>query len=1082
MISTATRTTATVSPLSPLTNGNTVAQSANSGFAAALRKLAKQAEDPRGCSLSIESSPVSSPATSHSSPGTTPKRGSSGPHLPGLSRGQGRPGTPPVVPVAPIKSTKGLWRAEGGQSESPCAGSSQVQQDKRSSPLVSPHPLLHPFGLTPSTVIQDPRMQSHSLPGQMHPVVPSGAVPEEYLRGLRPFPTPEDLRLSSLPLGLDPTTAAHAAAAYYHPAYLHHPLALHSSTLCLQGAPSPLSTPLASTSTYLEHAIQGSSTTLLWLIDKGGKEQEHPSLPPQKPPPQQHGLQSSLGSIPYPVPSLVPSHMGKHQAAVAAAAGLHGQLAAAMMSHRAGEEGWLSRQRRQDRHDREGPPELCLRLPGKGVEPRREVHRVNSVQQHSINREANPRLGGPPPLISPKTSSAHPSHPPRPPHPPTTLWNPASLVNTPMDCHHKAAPPGPPGRPPPGLTRADRAPSWSERPEEGERSRAEGPERYPATGGSRGTQEQPGFWINGEQHRASSYNLHNHHHHPHHQHQQQLHQHHHHPPRSLHQGSPKTLPAGPITGSSSGSSSELQGPGLGVRERIHGVAAAPRSLLVYDEALQQHRLLLSKLDLVEKRRREAREGGYYYDLEESYDESDEEEVKAHLRRVTQQPPLKLDASSEKVEFLGVLGLTTQRHRLQILERKRRKRRRMMRERSPPLPPPPSTAGQGKKKGISAALTTPYTALQMDSSPKLEEKKDFLQMFSLAHVTPQQRRDKEQTEGLLRAIQKKTSNGQSYPDSPGSSPPHSHPINNHRGDPFFKPNPDTQIPRHPLPALMHAGDKTASKNTPLSTKKPPQPQGGLLSPAPRKEPAPGLQNSRSRPWEKFTPEAFAQQFHHAVLQSTHNTLQSNGVPEVNMKANPSLPLNMSSSMKRPRLHSSPPRPAYHNGHHPQYPGARRPPASREHLSEEEDERGESGQDDEDEEDEDETEVEDAPRRWSGIEAIFEAYQEYTEEWSVERQVLHSQCKRLEAQNHTLTRTAEQMSVTMGELVGQRQRVREERERLQAQLEHFRRCLTLPSISWGRGQVSNSHGGPSHVCSGRIRLVKTIVRIGASPVLL
>lgn len=48
MISTATRNTATVSPLSPLTNGNAVAQSANSGFAAALRKLAKQAEDPRG--------------------------------------------------------------------------------------------------------------------------------------------------------------------------------------------------------------------------------------------------------------------------------------------------------------------------------------------------------------------------------------------------------------------------------------------------------------------------------------------------------------------------------------------------------------------------------------------------------------------------------------------------------------------------------------------------------------------------------------------------------------------------------------------------------------------------------------------------------------------------------------------------------------------------------------------------------------------------------------------------------------------------------------------------------------------------
>lgn len=128
-----------------------------------------------------------------------------------------------------------------------------------------------------------------------------------------------------------------------------------------------------------------------------------------------------------------------------------------------------------------------------------------------------------------------------------------------------------------------------------------------------------------------------------------------------------------------------------------------------------------------------------------------------------------------------------------------------------------------------------------------------------------------------------------------------------------------------------------------------------------------------------------------------------------------------------------------------------------------------------------------------------------EWSIERQVLQSQCKRLEAQNYNLTRTAEQLSLTMGvrilslhtaclhlcecvrfqifrsgvgifrtlgaessssvtencaypsfgqELVSQRQKVREERERLQAELEHFRMCLTLPNIHWGRGQV-NGH---------------------------
>lgn len=42
--------------------------------------------------------------------------------------------------------------------------------------------------------------------------------------------------------------------------------------------------------------------------------------------------------------------------------------------------------------------------------------------------------------------------------------------------------------------------------------------------------------------------------------------------------------------------------------------------------------------------------GYYYDLDDSYDESDEEEVRAHLRRVAEQPPLKLDDSTE-VKYL-----------------------------------------------------------------------------------------------------------------------------------------------------------------------------------------------------------------------------------------------------------------------------------------------------------------------------------------------------------------------------------------------------------------------------------------------
>lgn len=85
------------------------------------------------------------------------------------------------------------------------------------------------------------------------------------------------------------------------------------------------------------------------------------------------------------------------------------------------------------------------------------------------------------------------------------------------------------------------------------------------------------------------------------------------------------------------------------------------------------------------------------------------------------------------------GLTTLAHRDELVAQKRRKRRRMMRERS--ISPP---GVQGKRKVSSpstptAPLTTPFSAEQMDSTPELEEKKDFLLMFNLTHVSPQQRR-------------------------------------------------------------------------------------------------------------------------------------------------------------------------------------------------------------------------------------------------------------------------------------------------------------------------------------------------------
>lgn len=94
-------------------------------------------------------------------------------------------------------------------------------------------------------------------------------------------------------------------------------------------------------------------------------------------------------------------------------------------------------------------------------------------------------------------------------------------------------------------------------------------------------------------------------------------------------------------------------------------------------------------------------------------------------------------SAQKVDFLGVFGLTTVGRRDVLVQQKRRKRRRMLRERSPSppvsqskrTPPPPPQ------------LSTRFTPEEMDRAPELEDKKRFLTMFRLSHVTIQQRRGK-----------------------------------------------------------------------------------------------------------------------------------------------------------------------------------------------------------------------------------------------------------------------------------------------------------------------------------------------------
>jgi len=96
----------------------------------------------------------------------------------------------------------------------------------------------------------------------------------------------------------------------------------------------------------------------------------------------------------------------------------------------------------------------------------------------------------------------------------------------------------------------------------------------------------------------------------------------------------------------------------------------------------------------------------------------------------------------------------------------------------------------------------------------------------------------------------------------------------------------------------------------------------------------------------------------------------------MKTDRSLPHSISQLKSSSHLA---PQHSHVNGHHfHSVVASGELPVQRENLSDEDEE--ESGQ----EEEEEEEEMEEAPRKWQGIEAVFEAYQEYTDGESISSQ--------------------------------------------------------------------------------------------------
>ncbi|XP_010004566.1 PREDICTED: genetic suppressor element 1 [Chaetura pelagica] len=414
--------------------------------------------------------------------------------------------------------------------------------------------------------------------------------------------------------------------------------------------------------------------------------------------------------------------------------------------------------------------------------------------------------------------------------------------------------------------------------------------------------------------------------------------------------------------------------------------------------------------------------GYYYDLDDSCDDSDEEEVRAHLRCVAEQPPLKLDTSSEKLEFLQLFGLTTQQQKEELLSQKRRKRRRMLRERSPS---PPTVQNKRRTPSPRLPLSTRYSPDEMNNSPNFEEKKRFLTIFNLTHISAEKRKDKEKLVEMLQAMKQKTtpaavvvkSSPRDSPSGPATEPPvppllldpdkpMGIAVSLPEAQKTTEPGRLDQLRPQELPRAKELAEKPPRLSDGHPGKKALSILGYVRGPLPKDIPVPlsHSMNGKSKPWEPFIAEEFAHQFHESVLQSTQKALQKHKggtaalTAEQNHKLDTSIHYNIPELQASSRLAAPP-----HNGTaEGPLPHRALPPLPRDSASEEEDE----------EEDEEEEEEEEYPRpKWQGIEAIFEAYQEHIEEQNLERQVLQSQCRRPEAPHYSLSLTAEPLSHSM-----------------------------------------------------------------------
>uniref|UniRef100_UPI00398E61A1 genetic suppressor element 1-like isoform X2 n=1 Tax=Pristiophorus japonicus TaxID=55135 RepID=UPI00398E61A1 len=1169
MISATQRTTATVNPLTPsslngpvVTNGSQSAHGTpnargghTASFAAALRKLAKQAEEPRGSSHGNERSPISSPVANHSSPAGTPKR------APGtiiVAPGSQRvASTPPVVTIAPTQTVNGLWRGDGRQPsdstlrsrsrDHPLSTESLLKKDKPSVPthLASSHPAFY----LSSHSIQESPYSTINLQRPVPHLVSSSSRSDDFLAGFRPYHGRDEMRtLPSLPsLGLDSPTAA-ASAAYYHPAFLSHlpyqhptyrmddpyvlslrtpffhipqpgtlpPLQAANMHLSLAGMRQPpgVAHPLLSGlhSDHLsvltagrlqiddetrqqekehEHEKEkewergtprerepeviteqgrkrekqqemewekeikrrkemkqekeleieyGAEKNAILINDTGKRRLEgwkdFISAMEQFQPIQRNDEHKNSWRI---IPSTQPGKIkepslgsGKvrtlplEPVALPASSSLLG-VPPNVSSYSSSLEGKCAL---RHSHLQQGREER----PGHGVDFRqhhfqqlfREQGRQFSEQERDRsrgipedeNQDRPLRLRAPPPLISPQRPLRDTSPLARPFLSPHAL-QPAQALNYSINCsriNHDAL--KDPERLQNNNVRNDAFNKTT-----GEHFNPEHPKSCTVKDvsvikksgmPSLKTDTVPSLKDQNSSHQSiKDFNSDIKH---------QI------ADSRLEELQKECLDLSTTSGATDLSLKKRKSslvPNTSMRYSNEVTASN-----VYNEELSLQQPVVSKLDLAEKKLKEARMNGQHLGRGSSDGAVCKGEIRHGIRRLAERPPLKLDDTPRKMMFLGAVGLTTQSKKEEVKQQKMKKRRRMLRERSPsplclekkqhfPLPPPPPHV-----RSIN------HSPDELNKAADFEEKKRFLALFDLKHLTTAQRKDIEETlmKLLSKAEKKCTSQTQSQPsdsaqsneeptlcsDAPGLTgvadvsclsvlPPDSNPTaRSHEG---LAAQP--QAVRH-RPLLTPEASETVSKDHTSSVNENKSDKLGAADShsASSDEAKPsGMVTDRNGKIKLL--DEFLQKFCESVLQSTEKQ------PKVGDRQSDR---NCSSLAQSSSLCDVP----------------------KQQVLEILDQSRQVNPQPEELDSEDEM---DQQPKWQGVTSVLEAYQEYLEEKDLEQRVLQEQLNHLKERNHELSLTAEHLSAHMLELRMCKQRFEMERQHQQAALRHLRKCLDL-----------------------------------------